>query len=113
MLVQFALIWWLTKSTGSATILATAAAFSIIPEIINSPTAGAIVDCYSRKTVIIIADASISAAAITNELKFRIQNMILFVISPQEVLLDDSLRPGFTRCFQTAVPSASIQIMPR
>jgi len=33
-LVQFSLVWWLVKETGSATILATASMFALIPEIV-------------------------------------------------------------------------------
>ncbi len=62
MLVQFALVWWLTKATGSATVLATASAFAILPEIFISPFAGAIVDRFNRKRLIIISDASIAFA---------------------------------------------------
>jgi len=64
MLVQFALVWWLTKETGSATILATATAFAILPEILISPFAGAIVDRFNRKRLIIISDGGIAIATI-------------------------------------------------
>ena len=63
-LVQFALVWWLTKTTGSASILATASAVAIIPEIIVSPFAGAIIDRSNRKRVMILADAIIAIATI-------------------------------------------------
>jgi len=43
-LVQFALIWWLTKTTGSATVLATASLVGFVPQIILGPFAGALVD---------------------------------------------------------------------
>jgi hypothetical protein len=46
MLVQFALVWWLTKETGSATFLSTATAFAILPEILISPFPGAVVDRF-------------------------------------------------------------------
>ena len=64
MLVQFALVWWLTKETGSATILATATAFAILPEIFISPFAGAIVDRFNRKKLIIISDGAIAFATV-------------------------------------------------
>jgi DHA3 family macrolide efflux protein-like MFS transporter len=63
-LVQFALVWWLTKSTGSASILATASAIAILPEIIVSPFAGAIVDRTNRKTVMMVSDSLIAVATI-------------------------------------------------
>jgi DHA3 family macrolide efflux protein-like MFS transporter len=52
--VQFALVWWLTKSTGSATVLATATMAALIPEIVLAPLAGAYVDRWNRRTVMIV-----------------------------------------------------------
>ena len=63
-LVQFALVWWLTKTTGSASILATATAIAILPEIVVSPFAGAIVDRTNRKTIMMISDSLIAIATI-------------------------------------------------
>lgn len=59
---QFALIWWLTKTTGSATVLATATLVAMIPEVFLGPFAGALVDRWSRRVVMIVADASIALA---------------------------------------------------
>jgi DHA3 family macrolide efflux protein-like MFS transporter len=63
-LVQFALVWWLTKTTGSASILATASAVAVLPEIIVSPFAGAIIDRSNRKRVMILADGVIALATV-------------------------------------------------
>ncbi len=63
-LVQFALVWWLTRTTGSASILAAATAFAVIPEIIINPIAGAVVDRANRKMVMILADSAIATATI-------------------------------------------------
>ena len=61
-LVQFALVWWITKTTGSAVYLAIAAMAAIAPQIIVSPFAGALVDRWSRRKVMISADAGVAAA---------------------------------------------------
>jgi DHA3 family macrolide efflux protein-like MFS transporter len=61
-LVQFTLVWWLVRETGSATVLATASMFALIPEIVVQPFAGAIVDRVNRKRVIIAADTIIAVA---------------------------------------------------
>ena len=63
-LVQFALIWWLTEKTGSATMLAFASFFSYLPEVILAPFAGALVDRWNRRRVMIVADGSIALATI-------------------------------------------------
>ncbi len=60
--VQFALVWWLTQLTGSATVLATASVVTIVPEIFLSPIAGAYVDRWNRRIVMIVADGMIALA---------------------------------------------------
>ncbi len=60
MLVQFALVWWLTSTTGSATVLATATIFAILPQVVVGPFAGALVDRWDRRKVMIVADGSIA-----------------------------------------------------
>lgn len=63
-LVQFALIWWLTQTTGSATMLAFASFFSYLPEVILAPFAGALVDRWNRRMVMIFADGLIALVTI-------------------------------------------------
>lgn len=55
-LVQFALVWWLTVTTGSATVLATATLAGMLPQILLSPFAGVVVDRASRRLVMLMAD---------------------------------------------------------
>ena len=59
-LVQFSLVWWLTRETGSGTILATATLVAILPGVILGPFAGALVDRWNRRRVMIVADAFIA-----------------------------------------------------
>jgi DHA3 family macrolide efflux protein-like MFS transporter len=56
-LVQFALVWWLTKTTGSTTVLATA---SLLPNVILSPIAGTLIDRWNRRTVMLVADSGVA-----------------------------------------------------
>jgi DHA3 family macrolide efflux protein-like MFS transporter len=62
--VQFALVWWLTQLTGSATVLATASMVALIPEILLSPIAGAYVDRWNRRIVMILADGMTALASL-------------------------------------------------
>ncbi len=62
-LVQFALVWWLTKTTGSATVLATATMVAMLPQVLIGPFSGALIDRFSRRVVMIIADGSIALAS--------------------------------------------------
>jgi DHA3 family macrolide efflux protein-like MFS transporter len=59
-LVQFALIWWLTKKSESATVLAVATLVGMLPQIVLGPFAGALVDRWNRRMIMIIADATIA-----------------------------------------------------
>ncbi len=61
--VQFALVWWLTKTTGSATVLATATMLSLLPGVVVGPFAGALVDRWNRRWVMVLADGGIALAS--------------------------------------------------
>lgn len=63
-LVQFALIWWMTSTTGSATVLATASLVAMLPQIFLAPFSGALVDRWNRKAVMIVADSLIALATL-------------------------------------------------
>ena len=61
---QFALVWWITDTTGSATVLATATFVALLPGVFLSPFAGALVNRWSRRLVMIIADGFIALVAL-------------------------------------------------
>ena len=61
--VQFALIWWLTRQTGSAAVLATAALVGLLPTVALGPLIGALVDRWDRKAVMLAADAMVALAS--------------------------------------------------
>jgi len=60
--VSFAIVWYLTKQTGSATVLAIASMFGVLPNVILSPFAGAITDRGNRKNIMIISDVIVGIA---------------------------------------------------
>jgi DHA3 family macrolide efflux protein-like MFS transporter len=63
-LVQFALVWHLTRTTGSATVLATATLVALLPQILLGPFIGALVDRWNRRLIMIVADSSIAASTL-------------------------------------------------
>ena len=63
-LVQFALVWHLTKQTGSATVLATATLVAMLPQIVLGPFVGALVDRWNRRLIMMIADGGIALATV-------------------------------------------------
>jgi DHA3 family macrolide efflux protein-like MFS transporter len=62
-LVQFALVWWLTTTTGSAMVLTLATMMAVLPRVFVSPVAGALVDRWNRRMVMMMADG-LSALAV-------------------------------------------------
>jgi DHA3 family macrolide efflux protein-like MFS transporter len=71
-LVQFALIWYLTKQTGSATVLATATLVGMLPQVLLGPIAGSIVDRSNRRRIMILADFGVAASTILLAVLFAI-----------------------------------------
>ncbi len=62
-LAQFALVWWLTETTGSATVLAIGTLISLLPTVLLGPFAGALVDRWNRRVVMLVADSIIALAS--------------------------------------------------
>jgi DHA3 family macrolide efflux protein-like MFS transporter len=59
-LAGFALVWWLTSTTGSATILAIGTLVQILPQIFFGPVLGALVDRWNRQMIMMAADIIIA-----------------------------------------------------
>jgi len=76
-LVQFALIWWLTSRTHSATVLATASLAGMLPGILLAPIAGVWVDRWNRRRIMILADGLVAAASLVL--------IVLFALGAAEV----------------------------
>ncbi len=74
-LVQFALVWWLTQTTGSATVLAMATLAAILPSVVLGPFAGALVDRWNRRVVMIVADGFIALATLGLAILYSMEAM--------------------------------------
>lgn len=59
---QFALVWWLTEKTGSATILATSVLVAYLPEVFLAPIIGTLNDRWNRRIVMIVSDTLVAIA---------------------------------------------------
>lgn len=56
-LVGFAFVWYLTEQTGSATILTVGTLMQVLPSVVIGPFAGALVDRWNRKLVLVLFDS--------------------------------------------------------
>ncbi|MSE20979.1 MFS transporter, partial [Lactobacillus parabuchneri] len=64
MIVQYAIIWYLTKQTGSATILSIATILGMLPMALLSPFVGPLVDRWNKKGLLIVPDVVAAMFAI-------------------------------------------------
>lgn len=63
-LVQFAIVWYITRITDSGLMVAISTVVSFAPQIISTLYGGVIADRYNRKVIIMIADASIAISTL-------------------------------------------------
>jgi DHA3 family macrolide efflux protein-like MFS transporter len=79
-LVSFAVIWWLTQTTGSATVLATASLVGLLPQVILGPFTGTLVDRWNRRLTMIIADGLIALATIGLAILFALDSVQIWQV---------------------------------
>lgn len=63
-LVQFAIIWWLTETTQSATTLAMASLAGLLPQVVLGPFVGVLVDRWNRRLVMLASDSMVALATL-------------------------------------------------
>src|SRR5215510_16092085 len=71
-LVQFAIIWYLTQKTNSATTLAIASMMGLLPQVILSPFIGTWVDRGNRRPILIAADGMVALATVILAILFAL-----------------------------------------
>lgn len=64
MVVQYAIIWYLTQQTGSATVLSMATLLGMIPMVVLSPFVGPFVDRLDKKKLLILTDVIVAIFAL-------------------------------------------------
>lgn len=69
-LVQFALVWWLTETTRSATVLAAAMLVGVLPQVLLGPVIGPLIDRWNRKRVMMTADSLVAFTTLVLALLF-------------------------------------------
>jgi DHA3 family macrolide efflux protein-like MFS transporter len=79
-LVSFAVIWWLTQTTGSATILATASLVGLLPQVILGPFTGTLVDRWNRRITMIVADGLIALATVGLAILFALGHVQIWQV---------------------------------
>lgn len=101
--INFALVWWLTAETESATVLALASIAALLPQALLGPIAGPLVDRWDRRLTIVGADLFVTATSVVLAAAFAAgEPSIAFVIG---VIAARSVGAAFhTPASQAAVP---------
>jgi len=75
---QFALVWWITEKTGSATILAVATLLSMLPGVVLGPLVGALIDRWNRRVVMLVADGVIALVSLWLAYLFWVDSLAIW-----------------------------------
>jgi len=79
-LVSFALVWYLTVTTGSATVLAIGSLVGILPSVLLGPFVGPLIDRWDRRRTMIVSDLIIALATLGLALLFALVDVQLWQI---------------------------------
>ena len=113
MVVEFALVWYLTRETGSATILATAMMVAVIPSIILGPFIGPLVDRWNRKKILIMADLTIALVTVALVLLYMTDMIEIWHIYVALILraIGQTFHfPAFMASIATVVPEKHLSL---
>ncbi|MCB2179715.1 MFS transporter [bacterium] len=79
-LVGFAVIWYLTVTTGSATVLAISSLVGMLPSVVLGPFIGPLIDRWDRKRTMLIADGVVAFATLILALLFAFTEVQIWEI---------------------------------
>lgn len=104
-MTQFAIIIWAWQETGQATSLALAGFFGFAPVVLISPLAGALVDRWNRKLVMMLSDLAAGVGTIALLLLFSTDLLHIWHIYALAAFV------GVFQAFQWPAFSAAISLM--
>jgi hypothetical protein len=106
-MTQFALTIWAYQITGSATALSLVAFFSFAPAIIFSPFAGALVDRWNRKLVMMLSDVGAGVMTIFVLLLYATGNLQiwhLYITGAISGIFNTFQWPAYSAAISTMLP---------
>ncbi len=104
-MTQFALTIWVYEKTGSATALGLMQVFFITPFLLLSPLAGALVDRYNRKLMLMVSDLTAGAGTVFILAMQALGQLDMWHLYAAAVLA------GLGNCFQWPAYSAAISTL--
>lgn len=109
--VQFAIIWWITVETGSALSLTVASIVGLLPQAMIGLFAGAWIDRFDRRRIIIAADALVAASSLLLSVLFMLGFRflgIVYVILFARSLGETFHKPALQALIPCIVPSEEL-----
>ncbi len=106
-LMGFALSIWLYQETGSATTFAISLLFNVLPNILVSPIAGALVDRWNRRWVMILSDIGAGLGTLTIALLMRNGQLAvwhIYLFNSLAATLNAFQQPAYTASITLLVP---------
>lgn len=110
-IVRFALIWWITIETENPIFLSVMFFLAFIPQVTITPFIGVLVDKYSRKYIILVADSLQAFVTFILYIVFSInaQNVIfIFIIYTIRSVLQILHLPTYYAIIPTIVPKEKL-----
>ena len=110
-LVQYAITWYITLQTESGVMIAIATICGFLPTFLISPFAGVWADRYSRKRLIILADAAIAISTLGLTIAFFAgyeKLWLIFFISAIRALGAGVQMPAVSAMIPSLVPSEQL-----
>jgi MFS transporter, DHA3 family, macrolide efflux protein len=107
-LVQFGLIWYLTQTTRSATVLAIASLVGLLPSVVLSPLIGTLVDRWNRRLIMIVSDTAIALATVALAALFAMGAIQVWHI--YLLMFVRSVGGGF---HQSAMGASTVMLVPK
>lgn len=104
-LAQFVVVWWIAIKGGSAVDLMLASMAAMLPHALCSPFAGALIDRWSRKTIMIIADLGVAVASLVLALLFLYGD-----VQPWQIILVLAVR-SMGSAFHMPAMAASVPLL--
>lgn len=112
MIVQYAIIWYLTKETGSATILSIATILGMLPMALLSPFVGPLVDRWKKKALLIVPDIVAAIFAIILSVSGGVFHVfpvwLIFVSLLMRSIAQTFQMPTIQSVMPTMVPDAEL-----
>lgn len=110
-LASLALLWWIAEQTGSVALATTLSMLSMLPVIFLGPVAGVVIDRYSRRQMMMIADilrAVFSGIVAWGIITGNLQMWLLMVASVVMGICRVFHRPALQAAIAQIVPEQSL-----